>query len=992
MMRPYINQYEFGQKINSSGEILTSPFYDILTAIREKGGLSKDVLIIQFYKKYCTDSSVLYLPSDAKTRYWKYCKDTGTPLLPNSEYELARMSMLPSDERKRAERIRILSEVGVELDGSIYDKYTGHLLQEGVFEFQEQFTEEGHLNRGHEMVTESERIENDAIEKQLNVDNDAYLMESVLPTEAANAVHLLDSIKYSKTMTKYELFAPVQYALSIATNVKIATAQIQLPLVRMASAFRSEIKSAEKYNRKLKEGMPDYAVYSETMHIIIALNILLVAIHTAIPSFVTRPPIPSYQDEKVDIESLWKRGMDEIFKHVQHMSSIKPWSMLVDPQTGTIPAARFKKNSLKFFMEKMFPSPVIQALYHAKLEFVQTMVELKKRERTTYDWPGFLPYLQPIREIAKPHTRVTDSRNSILNASYVHAMFIMKQINDAIQTEPIVMQTMANVPYLENGCCNHIQYSIFPLEYFMERYNLEIDQTLRAHVAKAQWVQLKQKQMPFFFPKPCPINARDLVMETEKFERDAWTDAMKYEFIIYYLNLNETRGFIGVPSAYSHVLSQIPPNWDKNASTKVQTDSFADIPLKLDVSVEDFVNQIWRQETKSRLLGTRTLIPITHRLSNWVEEPPAMSSSAPESVHALNVFVANQANQMSEFKEIMSKWLSTVYSDEYKPYSFKGLDPDEIMEYISDPIQNMQRILLKHSNDAGRKCLRQLDAKINVLYNSPESFHEVVGCIRNMIHMDTAMTLVRFSFVAPRLLDKVPISETDSFPGKTFLYMNKSHLTQSLKMHFENIRGLNLFEPWIQLVESVMEITPLSIQSGTRPLHQNADEDEYIYRGLPPYIVARIYQYAWLNIWTIWINVAKSIPDNVHMELEVADDEDEDEYSRDRVMSLVLEMMNTHYAYHDKSMTDILMSSEDIARQTHLTKQSEKQQIMDQYKNMTQKDRNLQRAMIMCGLSRYQLSGPASTNDDYDSGDMDAVVEEEGEGVQLFGDGNWEEE
>ena len=612
-IRPYVAQYELGQKRNDTGTILTSPFFQILNAIREKGGSSKDVLILQFYKKYCTDSSVLYLPTEPTTPYWKYCIETGTPLLPTSEYELAKLSLLRQDDQIQMERARIFSKVAIELDGNMYDKYTGYLLQEGIFEFQEQFTEDGHLNRGHEIVSTTDRQENEMVEQQLA----EARAESIFPTEVANVVNVIDSVKYTREVTKYVLFEPVQYALSIASNLKIGATQIQLPLVRMANSFKSEIKSEDSYNRKLKDGSPTYAVYKHTMHMILAVNILLVAIHTAIPPFSTRPLIPSYQTEQTDIGQLWKRGMDELFTYVQHLAAnqTEPWVILADPSTGRIPATRFKKNSLKFFTDKMQPSPIIQAMYRAKLEYAQTVTERKQRERTTYDWPGFLPYLRPIRELEKPRVRATDSQNSILNASYVQAMYIMKQINEAIETEPMVMQTLANVPYLENGCCNKLDYSIFPLDYFIEKHKLDIDMHIREEVDKVRRLQLHQKQMPFFFSKPCPTNARDIVMETEQFRRDKWTESIKNTFLIYYLNLNETRGYVGVPAPYSHVLANIPPNWNKNASEDVQKNTFAEVPLRLDISIEDFIKDIWIQETHTRPLWVSEPVPLSHRLT-----------------------------------------------------------------------------------------------------------------------------------------------------------------------------------------------------------------------------------------------------------------------------------------------------------------------------------------------------------------------------------------
>ena len=295
----------------------------------------------------------------------------------------------------------------------------------------------------------------------------------------------------------------------------------------------------------------------------------------------------------------------------------------------------------------------------------------------------------------------------------------------------------------------------------------------------------------------------------------------------------------------------------------------------------------------------------------------------------------------------------------------------------------------------GRKCLTQLDAKIAKLYHSPDSFHELVGFIRNMIYVDTTMGLVRPEWTKPSGFSDVSPAEVDSFIAKSFLYPNKEYITPSMRMHLQNIQTLQLFAPWIQLVDSLMEMTPLKTDEG------GEEDDPYVYRGLPPYILARLYQYAWLNVWFIWYTVARSIPANVRLPMDGVEDMEEDVYSTERVTTLVKTMMNTHFSYHGTCMMDVLMSEDDISKQTHLTKQSEKRQIMDQYKDMTQKDRNLQRALIICGLSRYQLNEPVRGDEEgpfvEEEGGVvaegeDVEAEGEGEGVDLLGDGNMDNE
>ena len=982
-MRAYINQYHIGTQVMEEQPILSSPFFPVLSDIREYGGTSKDVLIVQFYNTYCTDSSMLHLPTDPSTRYWKYCKETGIRLLPTSEYELAKLMFFRSEEQIQLERARIFSEVAVELDGNMYDKYTGYLLQEGIFEFQEQFTEDGRLIRSHEIITSEDVRNNERVEQQLNENP----LESILPTPVADVIQFIDSIQHKKETTSYKLFEPVQYAMDLAANFKIGASQIQFALVRIASVVKSKIKSEADYNKSRKTSAPEYSVYVTTMYCIIAVNILLVSIHTAIPPLTTQPVISSYQSETTDMDVLWKTGMDKLFPYVKNLADNRsePWVGLVNPTDNTIPSS-FRKNALTFFKQVMLSSATIQSMYNLKVEYTRSVVERKQKERSTYDWPGFLPYLRPIQNLDAPRVRKTDSRNSIVNASYIQSLYILKQINDAIRTEPIIMQTLANVPYVENGCCNQLQYPIFPLDYFKERHQLKIDNTLRTLLVKNQALYAKQTQTAFFFTTPCPRNARDIEMEQTQFNRDRWTDSIQYAFLIYYLNLNETRGFIGVPAQYLHVLSKIPTEWNKAAEVSDQLATFPDVLAKLSLngmSLEDFIRDMWAMEIGNRPLWVPTSFSVKDPLFLWTTTEPSPSEKP------LSEIVQSNQLRVSAVKEALSAWLNTSTSNAYQPYIFKGLDHDAITERVLPEIQRLSSQFMSKLDDA-RKCLDELESKVNALYVSPKSFHEVIGFIRNMIFVDTTMSLVKRD---PDYLE--PFKVSTDFDNKTFMYVMKPFVTLSMQMHLKNIRAQELFDPWVQLVTTLMTLSPLATEmDGT---DSSEEDDPYVYQGLPPYVMARLFQYAWLNIWTIWYQTALQIPESVYINLAGNADEEEDVYSRSRVSELVISMMKMHLRYHHKSMLDILMTDADIAKQTHLSKQSEKKQITDQYNKMNQKDRNLQRALIMCGLARYRLNAPGvDANEPSEEDWLEAPIsaEEEGEnvpeeeGIDMFTDGN----
>ena len=124
-------------------DIVKSPFSKKFNTILENSNLfQKNKEVLQFIHKY---SRSAIFPED---KYWFYCKETNTKLVPSFYFKLACAIVQNKnsfDNTKYKETIKTLyRDQGVEEDGYIKDKYSGDIIAVADFDSDEGYDEYGH--------------------------------------------------------------------------------------------------------------------------------------------------------------------------------------------------------------------------------------------------------------------------------------------------------------------------------------------------------------------------------------------------------------------------------------------------------------------------------------------------------------------------------------------------------------------------------------------------------------------------------------------------------------------------------------------------------------------------------------------------------------------------------------------------------------------------------------------------------------------------------
>ena len=457
-------------------EIIISPYTEILGLILKQDDFIKKQLDIEKFTLQFTRPAI---ESNNEDKWWLYCIETSTKLLPVFVNRLAKTFNKKDDYS--LELKKIISEQGtLSSDGDcIVDKYSGWKIDNIQFSDSDNYDEKGFIIKTRDI------LEQDLGEKIIEINDSSKKQDeytNVLDKKIINVIRAISKYIY----------------IDLTNNEKFILHETKNQLqITMPSKEKYELASKKAAIKGKKYILSYEDNYNQSL-IIFTISYILISIQTNIPDIKTRKTFPGCVKSFSGYPFLNdgdKSGITYISCVTDKIKSlVEPWNSLKKLNQKKILA------KMETFLDKfIINSNVIKQKINNKLEYnLKNKVVSVEEVYTINKWTTFLPPLnetvkQLKRKINKKH--FIDILSSIKSSSpnqfkYIQnirskiiyfTLNIKNQIDNLIkkdiEKESALLLTSNQEPFLENACCNN--------NYFIE-YDNKIEQDINSikHIEK----------------------------------------------------------------------------------------------------------------------------------------------------------------------------------------------------------------------------------------------------------------------------------------------------------------------------------------------------------------------------------------------------------------------------------------------------------------------------------------------------------------------------
>jgi hypothetical protein len=401
---------------------------------------------------------------DAKgeEKYWLYCINTHTKLLPIFIYQLAEVFLKKGDYKKEMDRI--CAEQGTMSDDgdSWVDKYSGETICKINWAIPEEFGGEGARN-----------ISLSTIEADLG---DAITQEKKTQSEFENP----EAIKISKVINTMSSYIGINLDAKKEFIIRNVMRQ-QSSIIPNKEAYEKAINSASSEKKKKIKAYDDF--YNESLMLLI-LSYYLVAIQISIPAIKTRKTHPgcikSFTGFPLDgSEDTSAMMYIACVASKMEKRSIVPWSGI----------AGFKEKDLFIRIQGLISKFIlkdneVQEGIKEKLNYLLiNKDEDIPEEHNIMRWNNFLPQLRPfklktlqnispqfkdqlIQTMREKNKKQDEMVMSIKSKIIFFSLGIQELIQKTVHKKNAILTNANFEPFLENACCDN--EDINALKYFIK--------------------------------------------------------------------------------------------------------------------------------------------------------------------------------------------------------------------------------------------------------------------------------------------------------------------------------------------------------------------------------------------------------------------------------------------------------------------------------------------------------------------------------------------
>lgn len=679
--------YELGNLAHAE-ELVASPHLSLRNLILGQDDfVKKQSDICRFVATFCRDPLVAELEESA---FWMYCKDTNTKLFPLSLYQLAMEFNTGGDYSGML--ARVCNDVGILSDDNdaIVDKHSGFVLRKIDFVGEEGF---------------------DADTFRLSAQD---IKEGDLLVTGSTASKMSARVfENDTTQTIYNV------ASAICANIDIDIQGIDEFVLRVSSEIiAKEILSAEIYKKKSdanqkKTGKPFKTTYEnyrgETMIIIIA-SMVLIAIQTAVPELQTKHTFPgcrrAFDGYPMDgVENL--AGIEYMCCVLNKTkSSVAPWTS-IQPYKVDVLVKRMR-TILEGHIVKRTD---IEELYTKKREYlVLHPVLLAPPEHRIERWQQFLPPLTDYMILKKLHAVASDfgdelrvafqrgnstQQGMILTLKSRLIQFgygLLEAIRDIVKKKGTLLRTSAQIPFVENACCNENADLTRPLEYFIAE-DESIVGLVRSAKTMSRLVEFVRatSTAPLFYHAPF-TGVRYPTVPAGQLEENI------YAAVFWYCNFDR-RIETPIPTEYKAVCGEKPAGYRRDWSMLEKMEFF---------------------KKNGRQFGLDTL----HKLMQIVNNKNLVAIDA-----------ADSFSQVDTFKDVieqMDRMNSTIIERRLRDHLHKVLatyDPKVMRDTVSPELEGLTKYLIFANQNLFKTILEFFDRHRKL---SDREYHQVREFLTNI--------------------------------------------------------------------------------------------------------------------------------------------------------------------------------------------------------------------------------------------------------------------
>ena len=574
--------YDYGKTV-SSVDTVQSPNEELRKNIM---GLDNFTLRQNYINKFVAEHCRVPLEDMKEDMNWMYCVDSNTPILPMSIVKLSREFILNQSNylHKLDEICSIYGTISDDGD-SVVDKYSGYVLRKIDFMTQETFNEQGFVIQTH-----------DIMEKDMTEQLKDVLSKQVQPVYENALNSMLSNIANTLSTSMGILFESIEEGVLRLSNELVDSVII--------NEIRYEEQLLKIKKKSDKKGI-NYETYRHRNILWIVAASLLVNIQTAIPGHRSNKTFPGC---KRSFNGYPLKTGDEDQSSIEYIacimyklkSSIKPWDAISKLKVDMY-VTKIKDIIEKNILEKR---PDIVNLYMKKREFLTDNPEqFIPEEHGSEKWKHFLPPIVPLiiprvqpltrdfernflDTVKKGHSDQLKLINTIQSKSSMFGFSISNSINAVVNKEKPLVKTNADIPFLENSCCN--SGNDRAIDFFTEKDPI-IQQTITA--SKSISDLLNEIKL---YSKPSILFHNEFTGIKRIVVKEQTTEEHIYAYIIKHSNFDN---ILPVPDAYKIVSGEKLEDFPQQGSMNDKIDFLKRNGRKYTISDLNHLTRIVRQST-----------------------------------------------------------------------------------------------------------------------------------------------------------------------------------------------------------------------------------------------------------------------------------------------------------------------------------------------------------------------------------------------------------